>query len=405
MKNYLYVFYLLVCCFILPLHSEESPFSKEYVDGSNRFAYSLFQKMQENDNICFSPWNISTTCGLAFIGAEGTTKSQMQKTFGYPTNNNEVFCKEQSRTEAFLAPVVDSAQAVAVQQDFALNQSYVSHVKEKLHAELFPIDLTYPNKAASMINQWVQRKTQGHISSLVSGNDFSHYTRLVLLGTCFCKAKWAHPFEKNRTKEAPFFAANHKELLVPMMSQQSIMRVFQDSQVSVVWLGCTHPDSSQAELEGIFILPSKTKEIKTLYSQDNLDVWEKSSSFDLVHFTAPKCTLRKKMELKTLLQQLGMKEAFSKAADFSLIEPAKSLLIEKILHEAFLELDEAGITAGAATAVIMGLTSIHVPEQEPRIVRCDRPFLFLLREKSSGLILFTSYIALPGCFNHLSMLP
>ncbi|MCE5293640.1 MAG: hypothetical protein LLF94_03375, partial [Chlamydiales bacterium] len=139
--------------------------------------------------------------------------------------------------------------------------------------------------------------------------------------------------------------------------------------------------------------PAAFKEVTQNLSSDQLSAWSQQASDKYIEFNVPKCTIRERLSIKPALQTLGMKEAFTTGADFSGITPKNNLMISDVIHAAFLEMNETGIEAAAATAVIMMTKSAFIPSEPPVVVRCDKPFYLFIREKSSGLVLFVSVIA------------
>lgn len=376
--------------------------ANSYVDGENQFGFELYGKLfDKKENCCFSPYSIGNALALAYAGAAGETKSEMSALLSYPAVD---LYKEIHALKTFLAPAVSSAEAVVIDQDFHPLKGYLDTVHNKLDAEIFEMNTTKSSKEAILhINQWVSAKTKGFIPSLLQPNDIQNATKMVLLNAVYLKALWVSPFSEHLTKDDVFYTPSSEKLHVPMMHKSEQMKLYQDDAYYVVWQDMRRESESAPQLETIIVLPRSENARACLFSTDQLALWEKQSGRQYVELFMPKCSLRKRTELKKPLQALGMNQAFTNEANFSEICPLNAsehsfdgpLIIGEVIHEAFMQIDEAGVEAAAATAITMMTMSVPVKQKEPIVVRCDTPFFVLIREKTSGLVLFISYIATP----------
>lgn len=371
-----------------------------YVASRNSFSFALVNALgAPQDNICISPYNISSALELAYFGADGGTKSEISATLNLPMMNDQALADEIKKADAAFGASVTNARALAVDTAFLPTDHYLQMVKENLGADAFEVNFKKkPQEAADSINNWAAKMTQGRISKLLEPSNINDATKLVLLSSIYIKSAWLEPFQVNNTANASFKTLGGSDISVPMMQQTKNMNLFQDASVQVVWRDLALKNSTDARLEVLFVVPQNADALKTVsqaLSSDQLDSWQKQAQNQYVQLFVPRCSVRQRLSVKKPLQDLGMKQAFSMAADFSVISPKSDLMISDVLHAAFMQLNEAGIEAAAATAVVMVTKSATINTKTPVVVRCDKPFYTIIREKTSGLVLFVSLIASP----------
>jgi serpin B len=376
--------------------------AQELVVGQNRFGFELYGQVADvKKNSCISPYSISSALTLAHAGSDGQTKSQIAAVLGFPPEQSlDALHAEINTLKTFLAPVISSAEAVAIDANFHPLSGYLTTVQKKLGAEIFEVDTNKnTQEAISRINQWVSGKTKGLIPSLLQVGDIDEQTKMVLLNAVYLKALWTSPFLSQDTKESNFYTPSREKIRVSMMHKNETMALYQDDQYYAVWQEM-RPEvkevtAASPQLETIIILPREENARDLELSSEKLASWRQKAKRQSVDLYVPKCSVRMRSELKQPLQNLGMTDAFTNDADFSLIHPGNVLKVSSVIHEAFIQMDESGIEAAAATAVIMAVKSALVEKKMPVVVRCDSPFYVVIREKKSGLVLFVSYIATP----------
>jgi serpin B len=240
------------------------------------------------------------------------------------------------------------------------------------------------------INKWVSDQTEERIKDLVPQGAINQLTRLVLTNAIYFNAAWQYPFDENATSDGLFHLLSDSDVTVPMMKQTESFRYTEGADYQVVEL----PYDGQ-ELSMVILLPKAGRFdafeekldagfIKTIIG--NLETHE-------VSLTMPKFEYESSFGLKEVLSTLGMGVAFTPDADFSGMDGKRDLLIQDVLHKAFVSVDEAGTEAAAATAVIVGLTAIPV---QPVEVKIDRPFIFLIRDIPTDSIIFIGRVLNPA---------
>jgi serpin B len=288
------------------------------------------------------------------------------------------------------------ANALWGQKGLEFLPDYLRLVKDSYGAGLSQVDFLKDAAAARVIiNAWVERETRDKIKNLIAEGVLDSSTRLVLTNAIYFKGKWAKPFETSRTLEEPFHLAGGREAKASMMRSREQYGYKETADYQAVKL----PYAGD-ELSMVVILPKKV---------DGLAAVEKGVTPTLlgkelqrfgredVDLTLPRFKMAREFELSKVLGAMGMPDAFSAAAaDFSGINGKKDLFISAVVHKAFVDVNEEGTEAAAATAVV-GVTSAAIPVTKPPVVfKADHPFLFVIRHEKSGAILFLGRVADPA---------
>ena len=259
-------------------------------------------------------------------------------------------------------------------------------------------DFGQPAKVAAKINSYVESKTKNMIKDLLTPDFFSKDSAMVLLNTLYFEAKWRDPFPKDDTKDMQFHQFGGKDKDVRMMYQKSPRIAYfanHDDNVHAVILPYENP-----RFELVALMPMREGDdrgeaaLKDITGKigAKLDSWLEDRTFGETRLWLPKTDLTCKLNLGKTLQGLGMKTPFSDFADFSGIDTEEALKIENVVHKTALKMDEVSTKAAAATAIgMVRITSIGMPDPE-NIFRADRPFLVLIRDNETGLILFMGRI-------------
>jgi serpin B len=290
--------------------------------------------------------------------------------------------------EGFRLHVVN---AIWGQKDYKFLAQFLDVLAQNYGAGLRILDfINEAEQSRITINKWVSDQTEEKIKDLIPPGAINHLTRLVLTNAIYFNAAWQYPFNENGTANGLFHLLNGSDVTVPMMKQTESLRYAEGDNHQAVEL----PYDGQ-ELSMVILLPKAGQ----------LDAFEKSLDVELVKaiigkletrqvaLTMPKFEYESSFGLKQALSTLGMGVAFTPDADFSGMNGERDLLIQDVLHKAFVSVDEAGTEAAAATAVIVGVTSIPA---QPVEVKIDRPFIFLIRDIPTGSIIFVGRVLDPA---------
>lgn len=370
--------------------------AKKIVAGLNAFSLDIYKAtLPAGENHFISPASISTAFGLAYGGAAGATADEIKNVLHYPFAGEE-FAKANGELLATMAldakgRTLSVGNALWVQDDFPLRAPYVAQMENYYGAGVQRVDYkTDPENALGQINQWVEGKTNNRIKNLLTPDDINKYTRSILVNTVFFKADWHSVFKEAATKTKPFKLATGKKVMTPLMTQQSDFRYLEKKDVQAISM----PYRGR-ETEMIVFLPKSKRGLSKFedsLTAETLKQWMDDlagASFPEVIVTFPKFKLEVKSELSGKMQEMGMSEAFTDDADFSKMSP-KALKISKVVHQTFLEVDEKGSEAAAATAIGMTMivSATSGPEPKPKVFNADHPFFFLIRDRRTGAILF-----------------
>lgn len=360
------------------------------VRGNNAFSVQLYRELAASKgNIFFSPYSVSSALGMTYAGARGNTAKEMKATLDFQFDQARLGPAFKKLNQEMMATARRSGQKLRIANGLCLTRGGVSKrykaiLKKDFGAKLFSGGL-------KEINDWVKQKTDGKIKKVL--DELNPDSVCVILNAIYFKGIWENQFSKDRTHDAPFSVSPAKKVTVPLMYQRNDFKMLSEKDfqaVSIPYKG--------NNLSMVVLLPRTTDGLAGLEKQltaANLGRWlerldrQPPREIDLF---LPKFRLETGYDLKPFFLKMGMKEAFGKGADFSGMGPPKGdLWISQIAHKAFVEVNEEGTEAAAATAVEMATKAmLYYP-----VFRADHPFLFLIRDNQKGAILFMGRMAHP----------
>ena len=375
-------------------------------ENNNAFAFDLYQVLAEDDeeNLFYSPYSIAMALAMTYAGAEGETEQQMADTLritlAEPTVHAAFNALDRSITqrgaeveeEIGAGFELNVANAIWGQAGYPFRAEYLDLLARHYGSGLRTLDFrTSPEAAREAINEWVSQETEGKIEELISRGGLSELTRLVLTNAIYFKATWKHPFTEELTEELPFTTLAGDDVTVPMMKQTVQIRYAEGETYQAIELPyvgsfmsmiVVMPDEGGFEaFEGSLDAERMDGVIDTLENQD-------------VALTMPKFEYDASYQMAETLSAMGMPDAFSpEEANFSGIDGSMDLFIQKVIHKAYVSVDEEGTEAAAATGVTVGVTSAPA---EPVQVTLDHPFVFVIRDIESGTILFVGRVLNPN---------
>jgi len=367
------------------------------VDGNNRFSVRLYQQLRTTDgNLFFSPYSISTALAMTYAGARGTTETQMAEALCFPTSRGVLQemgatgapMTQEEFAEAFGGIIKDLnaqgeegkyqlkvANALWGQAGYAFLSTFVRLVETEYGGTLREMDFAQAaEQVRQTINTWVARQTNDKIRDLIGRGTLDAATRLVLTNAIYFKGDWATQFKESRTRPEPFTLLNGDTVPVPMMHQKEMFRYAEVGANNHSPLQILELPYVGETLSMVILLP------KTLDGITRLEA-------------IPKFKMTSKFNLQRVLAGMGMANAFSGAADFSGMTGQRDLFISDVIHQAYVDVNEEGTEAAAATGVVMKMTSMR-PDSTP-VFRADHPFVFMIRDNKSGSILFLGRVMNP----------
>ena len=370
--------------------------------NNTAFALDLFGQVRgEDGNLFFSPYSVSTALAMTAAGARGATAAEMRDALHFsldPERLPSAFQSLAARLEALEAAdgiALRIANSLWPQVDYPLLETYVEQIRTAYGGAIQAVDYVQAAEAARQtINRWVEARTEDRIKNLIPEGVLTAMTRLVLVNAIYFKGDWTQPFDPDRTADAPFRTLDGNRVTVPMMAQQTDFRYAEEGGVQAVEL----PYGDDEELAMLILLPAEPEGLAALeagLTPEVLQAWTGRLHSREVSVFLPRFKLTRTLTLNRYLQALGIRLAFQGgAADFSGMDgQSGNLFIDSVLHKAFVEVNEEGTEAAAATAAVMRLTMVADP---PPVFRADRPFLFLIRDRATGSILFMGRLADPA---------
>ena len=371
------------------------------VEGNNQFAIDLYHRLagESNGNVFVSPESISLALAMTYAGARGQTAEQIAATLHFtlpPEQLNAAFAallKELSPGGDKHDYQLSTANRLWAQQGYTFLDSFLKVTREQFGAELAQVDFVHQSEAARQtINAWVEKQTNDKIKDLIASGTLSPATRLVLTNAVYFKGDWQTPFEKEATAKAPFHVSPEKTADASMMRHQA--RYLYNGQPDLQILEMPYKGR---DLSMVVLLPTKIDglaELEKSLSTDKLKAWLAGLKSKDVDAAFPKFKVTREVELSSTLSAMGMPLAFSGSADFSGMNGRHDLAISAVIHKAYVDVDEKGTEAAAATGTVMRATAIRLPTELEHFT-ADHPFIFLIRDMRSGSILFLGRFAGP----------
>ncbi len=393
------------------------------VNAINALGLDLYRTQPSGGNLLLSPYSIQSALAMAYAGADGDTRAEMQRVLHYPADERALDSGFAELAREFSQVEQDSAQAVAgpkteglnpttpveiraanrlfVQQGYPFRAPFLALMKDSYGAPLDELDFAHASEAArATINGWVEEQTKGKIQDLIPPSGVTRATRLVLANAIYLHAGWARPFEPASTEPVPFFVHGTDSAMVPTMSQvSSCGYVHRDgyTAVSLRYVG--------GGLQFLILLPDDRDGLPALERKVTPELLADCANLPAAEIALhlPKFKLAPPtLALDSQLKQLGLKTAFDEphgSANFDRMAPRKPddyLYIGAVFHKTFIALDEQGTEAAAATAVVMmRALAVFANKPKPVEVQVDHPFLFAIQHVSSGACLFLGRVTDP----------
>ncbi len=369
------------------------------VDANNQFAFDLYSKYKSNDdNIFFSPYSISTALAMTYEGARGKTAEEMQSVFHFPQDDNirrPAFARLYNEiNKGDKKYTLSTANALWAQNDYPFLGEYFDTIGKYYGGKVTNLDFkTDTENSRVTINNWVEEQTNNKIKDLIPSGAITPDTRLVLTNAIYFKGDWVLQFDKKNTREEDFRKGPTDTVKAQMM------RLTGEN----VKFNYTETDSLQVlelpyagnDLSMLVLLPKgdNMTGLESSISAEKLAEWKAGFKEQRVDVYMPKFKFETKYIMAKDLKEMGMPTAFSDYADFSGMTGQKDLRIDQVIHQAFVEVNEEGTEAAAATAVVMvEITSVGGGPRIP-VFRADHPFIFIIQEKNTGSILFMGRIS------------
>ena len=380
-------YFFQVICVVLTVNSVAEDAIETTVNNNNKFAWELYSQFETNSNLFFSPYSISNVIAMAYAGANGNTANQIAQVFNFPNQKqlHENLSKlQQQINQQQLNIKLQILNAVCGQQNYNFLVDFKNILKNYYQTELQEVDFaTDHENVRNKINSWVETKTT--IKKFIKPGILNNFTRLLLVNAIYFNGQWITPFKK--ATQAPFWLSTRRSVKVPMMKQKGYFSYTSNSIVQILELPYV------GEISMIIILPKQSlTKVENLLSK-RINKWLSYLRTQQVKVYLPKFKTSTNFDLSNTLAAMGMIDAFNSRADFSGIDGTKKLYLSAVIHQAFIEVNEKGTKATAATGTIFttrGITPV-IPK-----FRADHPFIFFIRHNPSNSILFMGRVINPN---------
>ncbi len=379
------------------------------VQGNSQFALMLYARLAAGEgNLFFSPNSISTALAMTYAGARGRTRTQMQEILRLPLEGEALHACFAALSQQLHNGArqgggyqLSIANRLWGERSFVFREAFLRLTRTYYGAELAEVDfITNAEGVRKTINDWVAEETRQKIQDLLAPGTITPITRLVLTNAIYFKGDWATQFSKEATRQEPFWVSAADKVDVPMMHQLGTFGYREDGQLQALEL----PYAGDA-LSMLVLLPKERDGLLPLeqsLTMEKLEQWSGLRSKRKVSVYLPKFRIEAAFALKDTLMAMGMTEAFSEEADFSGMvedtaakESDESLILSAVMHKAYVDVNEEGTEAAAATAVVVDRLTTSVPEP-PVVFRADHPFLFFIRDVRTGSFLFFGRVMNPA---------
>jgi serpin B len=401
----------LITCLVLPvaawaeLPTPAASDQAEAARGNNVFAIELYGQLRNRSgNLFFSPESISTALAMTYAGARADTAAEMAKTLHFTLPPGQLHSAMgallRDRNAAHDGYQLKEADALWVQTGYSLLPEFLKLSKDNYLAGLNQVDFKGATEASRQtINRWVEQRTENKIRELLQPRSLNTDTRLVLTNAIYFKGNWEEQFKKEDTKNEDFRLSATRAIKTALMHMTKGFNYFDGGSFQALEI-----PYKKKSLSMIVLLPQAMEGLsafeQSLTPAKMQQLLAQLRPAQTVIVTIPKFKMEAQFRLRDTLTAMGMKEAFDmEKADFSGVASRETmqrdgnLYINAVIHKAYVDVNEEGTEAAAATAVTVTLSAVR---PTPPIFRADHPFMFVIRDNRSGSILFIGRVTNPS---------
>jgi len=390
-----YVSFLLVIVFVFA----KGQASTQVADSNNLFAFQLYKHINKpGENLFFSPFSISAAMAMTYTGARNETAKQISHTLHFNSEAKHFMGGFKNLIESIESDTADTANhiqlnianSIWIADSLHLRPMFSLLMQTIYHTQASHINFADTN-AKNIINQWVESRTNNKIKNLIPDGGLNALTRMVLVNAIYFHAKWQKPFSKHYTITLPFYVSKHDSVNVKTMNITENYKYYENKNLQAIELPYKGDKLSMLIFlpKGIEGLAKMEKELTNHFYSHVID----SMYSKKVKLSLPKFSTKNQFQINDVLEKMGMPDAFTAKADFSAMSD-ENLYIDKVFHKAFIDVTEEGTEAAASTVVIMGQSMVVNP-QLLAIMYVNHPFVFVIRDNTTGCILFMGKITDP----------
>jgi serpin B len=377
------------------------------VEANNQFAFDLYTRLAKDpgysgENLFFSPFSISSALAITYEGARGETADEIREVFYFPSDSAMM----RGGYQAIIAGINNgssvyqfrTANALWAEQTYPFLPEYITVADQMYGAKATNLDfITKPDDSRVTINQWVEDQTNDKIKDLIPAGSIDSLTRLVITNAVYFKGTWEKQFNETDTSVEDFRTGKGTTIRVPMMQRTDKNATYGYTETANLQvLRMPYESDTGKHLSMVILLP-RDEDLAALeqsLSAERIAELQENLTTRRVKVYFPKFTMETKYLLPKTLSAMGMPTAFTSNADLSGMDGTRNLYIGDVIHQAFVDVNEEGTEAAAATAVIIQRAMATEGPPIP-VFRADHPFLFLIQDDETGLILFMGRVEHP----------
>ena len=372
--------------------------ARSVAEANNDFGFALYELVRQSgeENVFFSPASLSTALAMTYAGARGETATEIRAALGWTLDDDELHPAVEELSRALTGEGAELALASALwgSRGLAFHREFLELAHEHYEAGFDEVDFAgAPDRARRTINAWVDAQTNHEIAQLLLPGDVDLSTVLVLTHAVHFKGTWKVRFDDGETRPAAFRVSADREVSVEMMRVRgSTFPHFGGEGFQLLELPYAGDRISM-----LVLLPDEGSDLADLeasLSADNLARWlsrVQPTRFRSVEI--PRFESSTRLGLRDALSRMGISLAFTPSADFSGMTPSRPAWIDNVFHEARVRIDEEGTLAAGSTAVVIKKGPAI---READLFRADRPFIYLIRDRSTGTVLFLGRLIDPA---------
>lgn len=367
---------------------------QEVVKGNNQLAFKLYTHFAQritDKNIFLSPWSITSALSMTYEGAKTVSKKEMENTL-YLSDQEDLRKPAMKKLFNYLTDNnsfdLNIANALFLHQNYKLLDIYTQTIEKFYRGQVQRVNFLNEEESREIINDWVEDKTNDKIENLIPKKVINDLTRLILVNAIYFKSNWHYEFDEDKTKERNFQVSKTQFITAPLMylPAKEEFKYFENKAFQAIELPYL-----DKKLSMVVILPKDEMNLSAKVDYKQYKGFINKLMPHKVKIYFPKFKFRNKYMMADALKEMGMRKSFTNQADFSGISGKKDLKISQVIHQSFIEVNEEGTEASAATAVVMSRKSIS---RNP-LFKADHPFTFLIKDNATGLILFIGRVSNP----------
>ncbi|XP_008551578.1 ovalbumin-related protein X [Microplitis demolitor] len=372
-------------------------------NGMSQFSTEFYKISSENEanNLICSPSSAGIVLSMAAYGARGNTEKQMKSGLHLPENDavgKEGYQSLIDTLNGLKSARLRLAQKIYVADNFEINPEFKDMTDNNFRSPMEALDFNKADEASQTINGWCAQKTNNRIREIVTADDVSGAS-IVLVNAIYFKGVWNAQFDEDETESEPFHIDEKTTKNVDMMFKRHTYNYGTLPDLDAVFVELPYKKLSESDSISMFIILPNTitglKKAEESLNKVNFKEVHTNHHMTPINLSVPKFKIESTLQLQPTLEKLGMTDMFQDTADFTGITEAPPLKVTKVIQKAFISIDEKGSEAAAATAVMGMARSGATLNPAPVTVTVDRPFFYAIVHPATNTVLFQGHITDP----------